>query len=798
MANLRLILSVHMFNQPKISMKKTLFILLCMCYSCFNVEAQESVQKFTLSGYIKEKGSAETLPGVAVYVPSLKVGASSNNYGFYSITLPKGDYEILISSVGYQALKLQIKLDKNIEQNFDLEADITQLEGVEINAEKSEKISETAQMSLLKIPVSQIKDIPTLFGEKDVLKTLQLMPGVQSGSEGNSGLYVRGGGPDQNLMILDDATVYNAYHLFGFFSVFNGDALKSVELYKGGFPARFGGRLSSVLKMDMKDGDKEELHGKVGVGLISSSFNLEGPIKKGKSSFLLSARRTYLDALIKPFLPEDENLGYYFYDLNAKVNYDFGNKNKLYLSGYFGRDAFFYKYKDQFGKERSGLNWGNATATLRWNHLFNNKLFANTSLIFSDYRFKIFTEDKYEDERYELKYTSGIKDFTLKYDMDYLPNPKHAIKVGFQSTFHHFTPYALVEKDNTAGVLFDNQEDLNTFETSVYVEDDFRPTDKVNINVGFRLNHFFHKSTHYVRPEPRISAAYLLKPNFSVKASYTRMNQFIHLLTNSGIGLPTDLWVSSTEKIKPQSSQQVALGLAKDFPDKNFSISLEGYYKKSQDVIQYKEGATFLFLDEVTSATDVDWQENITTGEAWAYGMEFLLQRKFGKFSGWLGYTLSWAQMQFDELNNGDKFYAKYDRRHDISLVGIYKPHERITVSATWVYGSGNNFTLPVGEFQSIRNLPLIQNNFYNTSINDTGGRNNFRAEAYHRLDFGVQFHKQKKRGKRTWEISMYNVYDQRNPFFYYIGDNEEGTGTALRRVSLFPFIPSISYRFEF
>ncbi|MGB0523002.1 MAG: TonB-dependent receptor [Flammeovirgaceae bacterium] len=769
-------------------------LFLCICSSIYG---QNSKEKYTLSGYIKEKGSGETLPGTTIYVPTLQTGTTSNSYGFYSITLPQGDYEILYSSVGYQPVKLRVKLTTDVEKDINLEVDVQQLEAVEINAEKLDKVSETAQMSLVKVPVSQIKDIPTLLGEKDVLKTLQLMPGVQSGTEGASGLYVRGGGPDQNLLILDDATVYNAYHLFGFFSVFNGDALKSVELYKGGFPARFGGRLSSVLKMDMKEGNKEEMHGKIGVGLISSSLMLEGPLKKNKSSFLISARRTYIDALVRPFLPPDENVGYYFYDLNAKVNYDFGSKNKLYLSGYFGRDSFSYQYDYGSDRENGGLNWGNATGTLRWNHLFNKKLFANTSLVYSDYTFKIFIEDYFDGDKYELTYTSGIDDLTAKFDLDYLPNPKHAIRTGVSVTYHHFTPYALVEKEETSNLNTSNREALNTFETGIYIEDDFRPTNRLNINMGFRFSHFNHKKKHYFRPEPRLSIGYLLKNDLSLKASYASMNQYIHLLSNSGIGLPTDLWVSSTDQIRPQASQQVALGFAKDFPEKNLALTVEGYYKASRDVIQYKEGATFLFLDEASSATDLDWQNNITTGKAWSYGVEMLLQRKFGKFSGWLGYTLSWTQLQFDELNQGEKFFARYDRRHDISLVGIYKPHERITLAATWVYGTGNNFTIPEGEYQSIRNLPF-QSSFFPSTINDYNGRNNFRAESYQRLDLGIQFHKQKKRGMRTWEFSIYNVYDRRNPFFYFIEENDNGDRTVLKRITLFPAIPSVSYKFEF
>ncbi|MTI31801.1 TonB-dependent receptor [Xanthovirga aplysinae] len=779
--------------------KSVLFVLLLLI--SLKSISQNTPQRYTISGYVKEKSSGELLPGVTIYLPSLRTGTSTNAYGFYSITVPQDSYEVVFSFVGYEAVKTQVNLEKDTEFNLDLEPSLTKLEEIEVVAEQQEKVSEQAQMSLIKVPVQQLKDIPAFLGEKDVLKVLQLMPGVQSGSEGSSGLYVRGGGPDQNLLILDDATVYNANHLFGFFSVFNGDALKSVELYKGGFPARFGGRLSSVIKMDMKEGHKEEYHGKAAIGLISSSAVLEGPLKKGKSSFLLSGRRTYIDLLTRPLMPADSKGGYYFYDLNAKLNYELSQKDKIYLSGYFGRDRFSVKdMEDSDYKYDAGIDWGNATATLRWNHLFNNKLFANTAFIFSDYEFGIDVSETYQGRDFMLKYKSGIRDFSIKHDLDFLPHPKHHIRAGFQSTFHTFIPSAFVLEDESENEFTNEKEIYESLETGIYLEDNYKPTEKINIEAGLRLSHFVHNNKQYFKPEPRISAAYQLAPNLSAKASFASMNQYIHLLSNSGIGLPTDLWVSSTDKVKPQSSNQVALGLAKDFPDKNFSLTLETYYKKSKNVIGYKEGATFLVLEEGPENSEpVNWEDNVTSGQGTSYGAELLLQRKYGKFSGWIGYTLSWTKLQFDEINFGNPFFAKYDRRHDLSIVGIYKPKKNITLSASWVYGTGNNYTLAKREYYArehhFQNFPpYIQN------VSDYEEKNNFRAEAYHRLDVGIQFHKKKKRWTRTWEIGVYNLYNRKNPFFYmpstkYEGNQERG---VLEKITLFPVLPSFSYRIEF
>ena len=766
-----------------------LFLLVCMFTQAYS-------QKYTLSGYIKEAKSQELLLGTTVYIAELKTGTSANAYGFYSITIPEGEYTVEYSFVGYKTETKKIVLDKNI--SLDVSLSIGQeLEEVVVTADKINKQSEDVRSSVISLPVQQIKEIPSFLGEKDVLKVIQLMPGVQKGTEGQSGIYVRGGGPDQNLLILDDAPVYNAQHLFGFFSVFNGDALRSVELIKGGFPAKYGGRLSSVIDMNMKDGNKEHYTGELGIGLISSRAVLEGPIIKDKSSFLISGRRTYIDLLLMPIIKSQTDgvkTGYYFYDLNAKVNYDINKKNKLFLSGYFGRDIFYSK-DEEFNYR---LGWGNQTGTLRWNHQFNNKLFVNTSIIYSKYNFSIDLEEKYDDKKFLLKYSSGIEDIGAKIDFNYYPTPKHTIHFGLASTYHEFIPRALVIKDDDMPEDIGSKKIIGTVESGAYIEDLYKPFNRMQILGGLRYSHYTHNGTKYDMFEPRISASYKLFDDLAVKASYAKMQQYIHLLSNTGIGLPTDLWVPSTNEVKPQEAWQVACGVAKDFPNRNLSLTVEGYYKEMDNIIGYKEGANFLALDESSSFDEINWQKMVTTGRSWSYGTEILLQRKVGKLSGWLGYTLSWTKKKFPELNFGEEYWAKYDRRHDFSAVLIYSFNKKIKMGATWVYATGNAMSMPLSEYSGEIHNPTPYDNYYTQSVilNEYPGRNQFRMNPYHRLDLNIQFNKKKKRGTRTWEISIYNVYNRKNPFFYYVNTSE--TETKVKQVSLFSILPSFSYSFKF
>jgi TonB dependent receptor/CarboxypepD_reg-like domain/TonB-dependent Receptor Plug Domain len=797
-----------------------LFSTFFLALICFHTFAQSPGNRQTVSGYIREIGSQEALIGVNVRVPGTQLGAVTNTYGFYSITLPAQDsVRLSFSFVGYETVYKTLNLRRDQTMNVSLVSGRLLSEVTVQGQSQLSKVSETAQMSQISIPIEQIKKIPTLLGEKDVLKVLQLMPGVQKGSEGQTGLYVRGGGPDQNLIILDDAVVYNASHLFGFFSTFNGDALKSVELTKGGFPARFGGRLSSVIELNMKEGSKDQIHGEGGIGLIASRLTLEGPIKfnknkPAKSSFLVSARRTYLDVLAAPLIAKQTDgqtsAGYYFYDLNAKLNYDFGPKNKLYLSGYFGRDRFFAS--DNESGTKLGLGWGNQTATLRWNHLFSQKLFANLSAIYSRYNFNITADDQSDTQnKFSLKYDSGIRDFGLKYDVDFYPAPAHALRFGVQTTYHRFTPSAVVLQNSNALGLTQRVNNIDVFESGIYAEDNWRPTDKWRINGGLRLSAFSAPGVTYLRPEPRLSVAYIVRPNLSFKAAYSRMNQYVHLLSNTGIGLPTDLWVPTTDRVAPQQSEQVAAGLAKDFSgnsaiEKGLTLTVEGYYKTMNNIINYKEGASFLFIDDPTSAKPVRWEDNVTAGRGWSYGAEVLLQKKTGRFTGWIGYTLSWTKWQFPDLNGGRPFFPRYDRRHDASVVLLYDITPRISVSGVWVYGTGQALTVPNARVQSALNrLQSGGGGTLNSQLfNLVNGRdygpekNSFRAEPYHRLDFAVQFHKQKKHHERIWEFSVYNLYNRRNPFFYNIETKKNTTETVLYRYSVFPLVPSFSYSFRF
>jgi hypothetical protein len=783
-------------------------------------------ERKTISGFVKEQGSQEQLPGVNVFIADSPYGTVTNTYGFYSLTIPATDSAtVSFSFVGYSKIEKRIALQKDVTLDVLLTA-VNQLDEVVVSARRQEDyISRSAQMSQIEIPIQQIKKIPAFFGEKDVLKVLQLMPGVQKGTEGQTGLYVRGGGPDQNLIILDDAVVYNANHLFGFFSIFNSDALKSVELTKGGFPARYGGRLSSVLEMNMKEGSKEKLHGEGGIGLISSRLTLEGPVSKGKSSFLISGRRTYIDILAAPLIAnqqkgEDSQVkpGYYFYDLNAKLNYDLGKRDKVYISGYFGRDKFYVTEKSSTSNTRAGLDWGNATATFRWNHLLNQKLFVNTSLIYSDFNFgvssyskNVTTEGSVSDE-FSLKYDSRIRDLGFKSDFDFYPSTSHSVKFGLLATFHKFVPSALAITGAFIDVPIERSAvPVHTLESGLYIEDTWQALETLKMNAGFRVSSFQTKSKNYIRPEPRFSAALRLAKDFSLKGSYAQMNQYVHLLSNTGLGLPTDLWVPTTDRVAPQQSKQVAIGLAKDIDNPALTFTLEGYYKRMNHILNYKEGASFLSITG-ENANQLSWEDNVTAGKGWSYGAEFLVHKKAGRFSGWIGYTLSWTKWQFPELNFGKVFYPRYDRRHDLSVVGIYEINKKITLSATWIYGTGNALTLPLSSYTG------VADNFYNRSVqgvassklwrgrqvSEYGEKNSFRAEPYHRMDIAIQFHKKKKRHERTWEFGVYNAYNRRNPFFYDIGETKttEGsvttTKTTLKRYSLFPVLPSFSYNFKF
>lgn len=769
-------------------------------------------QKFTISGYIKDETTGESLIGASVAERTLLKGTTTNHYGFYSLTLDKGKYKISYSYVGYATVVKEIVLDKNMTLNVNMASTAIMGKEVEIKAEKVTENVENTKMGTFKIPVEKIKTIPVLFGEVDVLKTIQLTPGVQSGGEGNSSFYVRGGGPDQNLILLDEAVVYNASHLFGFFSVFNADALQNVELTKAGMPANYGGRLSSVLDISMKDGNLRKYNVEGGLGLISSRVTVQGPIKKDTSSFIISGRRTYADIVMKPFIRKTSpfrNSGYYFYDLNGKVNYRLSDKDRFYLSGYFGRDIFGLNVSDD--NFQNDISWGNATVTTRWNHLYNPKLFSNLAVIFSDYNFQFSAKQ----EVYTIKFKSGITDINAKLDYIYLPSPSHTIKFGADYIHHVFTPNNASASSGDVDLNLGNAVKLYSHEGAVYVNDDFDLSKRIKINAGIRGSLYMHTGpfdrfvndsiTHlvidtikydrgdiiktYFGFEPRFSVRYSIDSLSSVKASATRNLQYIHLASLSSVSLPTDLWFPSTELVKPQVAYQYSLGYYRNIFDNLIEVSLEGYYKIMNNQIEYKEES----LPEDNINNNVD--NSFTFGKGWSYGAELLINKKSGILTGWIGYTLAKTERKFENINFGNTYPAKYDRRHDVSVVINYQITENLVASAVWVYSTGNTATLPVSRY-------VIEGNI----VNEYGARNSFRMPAYHRGDLSITWYpkskKKKRRVQESWNFSVYNVYNRRNPYFIYFdvdGDLMSGNmSIKAKQVSLFPVLPSITWNFKF
>jgi hypothetical protein len=764
--------------------------------------------KFTLSGYVKDSLSGETLISATVSVSGMSKGVTSNSYGFYSISLYAGEYTFICSRVGYVPEIKKVSLNADLQYNFELTPRYTTEQAVIISSKKRDANVKNAQMGKLDLSMNQVKAIPAFLGEVDVMKTIQLLPGVQSAGEGSSGLYVRGGGPDQNLILLDDAVVYNTGHLFGFFSIFNGDAIKNTSLIKGGMPAQYGGRLSSVLDIAMKEGNDKEFQVEGGIGLIASRLSIQGPVKKNKASFIISARRTYIDALVKPFLNEDNAFngsGYYFYDLNAKINYKFSEKDRIYLSGYFGKDKFDFVNAEQ--SLNVHIPWGNGTGTFRWNHVFNNRLFSNTTLVYNDYNFNFGASQN----NFEINLRSGIRDWNMKQDFDLYPSTNHRVKFGGIYTYHTFIPSVLTGKQDSVEFNPKNAQQKYSHEAAIYLQDDWDISEKIKINAGIRESFFqqIGKYKTYVKDangnrtdsttygwgqpvktfygfEPRLTIRYALDDETSLKAAITRNVQYIHLVSNAGTTLPTDIWVPSTLKVKPQISWQYALGLFKNFSDNTYETSLEIYYKDLQNQIEYEEG--------YTPATLEDTENFFTFGKAKSYGAEIFISKTRGRFTGWLGYTLSWVRRTFPELNNGEEFPAKYDRRHDLSLVGIYELSKKWKLSSTFVFGSGNAATLPERFY------------IYEGVLTQQYSRiNEYRLPSYHRLDLSATYFPNKhpeKKLKSEWVFSVYNAYSRKNPYFIYFdqgGNPYDGSlKVQAKQVSLFPVIPSVTWNFKF
>jgi hypothetical protein len=774
--------------------------------------------RFTLNGYVRDSLSGETIIGATVSVnsPALKEtirttgqvkAVASNQYGFYAITLDSGSYLINVSHIAYIGSALAVNLNSNQSFNFELISKTAASQEVVVYSRRRDANVKNARMGKIDLTIDQVKNIPAFMGEIDLLKTIQLLPGVRNAGEGNAGFYVRGGGPDQNLIMLDDAVVYNTGHLFGFFSIFNSDAIKNVTLIKGGMPAQYGGRLSSVVDVSMKEGNLNKFQMDGGIGAIASRFSLQGPLQKGKASFMLSARRTYADALAKPFISEKSAFygsGYYFYDMNAKVNYRFTEKDRLYLSGYFGRDVFdFRNAKRSF---KTNIPWGNSTGTLRWNHVFNRRLFANTTLVYNDYKFKFSAAQ----DNFEIGLSSGIKDGNIKTDFDYYPFPDHKLKFGGLLTYHKFIPNVVSGHQDSIVFKPNNEGTKYALESALYLQDDWEIGQRLKINYGLRWSSFsqigpytvyvrdanqnkidstvyknFQKVKMYGGLEPRITVRYSLNEETSVKAAATRNFQYIHLVSNSGNTLPTDLWVPSTYIVKPQLGWLYSAGLFRNFNDNTYETSIEVYYKDMKNQIEYAEGYTPSLNDP---------EREFVFGKGWSYGSELFINKLRGRFTGWIGYTFSWTWRKFSSLNEGEKYPVKYDRRHDLAVVANYEASKKWKLGAVFVYGTGNAITLPE-RFYFINGI-LTQ---------EYSKLNQYRMEAYHRLDLAATFTPQPKKKRRLssyWVFSIYNVYSRLNPYFIYFDQTGNAANGNLqveaRQVSLFPILPAITWNFKF
>lgn len=786
-----------------------LYILLFISLQLFSQE-----EKYTLSGYLKDAKNGEVLIGANVYVQGNNaLGATTNLYGFYSLSLPKGTYQIAFSYLGFITQIKEIILDQDTRFSIELSDDSKTLQEVVITDERKDENVKSTTMGKEELSTERIKSIPAFMGEVDIIKAIQLMPGVQAAGEGNSGIYVRGGGPDQNLVLLDDAIVYNTGHLFGFFSVFNADAVKNTTLYKGAMPANFGGRLSSVIDIQMKEGNNKRFEMEGGIGIISSRLTLQAPFKRKKStkeakgSFLISGRRTYLFDIIQPLLKKTDFAGtnYFFYDLNVKANYKFSDKDRLYISGYFGRDVFVYNsVKNQANVK---IPWGNTTATVRYNHLFNDKLFMNTSFVFNDYNFSF--SGRQTD--FSFKANSGVRDYNVKVDLDYFLNTKHSLKFGMIYTHHRMTPTQASARTGET----DFESNINkrySHELAWYAAHEYSVNENLKFDFGFRLSLFQHIGPYiqvsgdniigydstvykrgkpiktYVGPEPRFAVRYAFGNNNSIKGGAALNYQYIHLVTASNSTLPTDVWVQSSNIVKPQMALQYSVGYFRNFKDNMFETSIEVYFKHLWNQIEYGES----YVNEL----NVDKELGYVFGKGKAYGAEFFIKKRTGKLNGWIGYTLSRSDRKFPELNNGKTFVAKYDRTHDLSINIAYDINKQWTVGATFVYATGNAIT-PANALSIIEFNPMI----------GYADRNSYRVPAYHRMDVSLNYtpipkRKPNRRWKSSYNISVYNVYNRKNTYFIY--NKIEGSQLSNNfkqtpiNVSLFPVVPSFTWNFKF
>ena len=805
-------------------MRRLLFLL---CLLLFPLAAGAQL---TVSGTVTDQQTGETLIGATVFETGSGRGTTTDVNGRYSLTVKSKEAILRVSFVGYETVFDTVKQGQGRKRNYALRPSI-RLQEVVVTAQRVNS-RESSQMSAIEIPVEQIKSVPVLFGEADILKAIQLLPGVQSGNEGTGGMYVRGGGPDENLFLLDGIPLYNVNHLGGFFSAFNADAVKNVTLYKGSFPARFGGRLSSVLDVTTNNGNDKKVHGNASVGFISAKLNVEGPIVKEKTTFCLSARRTYADFMLQPLVRKMATdidgktkltAGYYFYDLNGKLTHKFSDRSRLYAMFYMGDDDAYTRVRTQSSLSEDEYldfrnDWGNTVGGIRWNYELTPKLFMNLSAAYTQYKNKMVvgiekvtprSDGSEQLSTVNGNYFSTVKDLTGRLDFNYQPNPDHNVQFGAYYTQHWFQPSVISGSIDYFDSIQMNQSwqmDSTITEDTVpagemvaYIEDDWSINDFIKLNYGLHMSGFAVGKTFYPSVQPRVSGRVLLGENLSLKVGYAYMTQYLHLLSTTSISMPTDLWVPATERIKPMTAHQVAAGAFYTIP-MVVDLSVEGYYKRMSNLIEYRDGATAL-------GTSAGWEDLVCMGDGWTYGVEFLAQRSFGRLTGWLGYTWSRTTHLFDregqELNGGKPFPAKYDRRHDISIVLTYKFSDRFDVSATWVFCTGNTATLAMQKYPVASDNPDdYENSRMSNTLSHVEGRNNFRMPNYHRADISVNFHRQFKRKNchRTINLSVYNLYNQKNPYLTYTSSDYSyhGYNRALVQLSIFPILPSVAYTLYF
>jgi hypothetical protein len=778
----------------KIISQLTISVFLLIAFTTPAFAEGDNLKLYTFSGYVRDSTTGEALIGATVIsLEKPGTGISTNSYGYFSISLPEGKYNFVFQYLSYKRKIIEVALKSNISMKVEMTLQSLALTEVVISGERTNHTIVSNEV-ISKLNVKDVQNIPVIFGESDILKTIQLLPGIKSAGEGNSGFYVRGGGADQNLILLDEATIYNASHLLGFFSTFNSDAIKDISVYKGGFPPEYGGRLSSVIDVKMKDGNDKAYHVSGGIGLIASRIEVEGPIVKNKGSFMISARRTYADMFLKLSKDTLQNRSsLYFYDINMKANYQFSEKDRIYLSCYLGRDNF------SFNNNSFGIDWGNTTATLRWNHLITEKLFSNTSLIYSKY-----------DNNFGLavgslsmKVLSEIQDWNIKEDINYYLNSNNTIKFGFNSIYHTFIP----GKVDASSIFHIIPMDMKyALENAIYFSNDQSFSDHIKATYGFRYSLFSSigpgtvfkydqqstviDSTVYPRGkiynnygglEPRLLLNFIINDSNSIKVSYTRTRQYLHLLSNTTSSNPLDLWMPSDPNISPELADQYSVGYFRNMHENMYELSVEVYYKTMTNQIDYKNGASLILNNKIESL--------LVFGKGWSYGAEFLIRKKYGRLTGWIAYTWSRTKRQFDAIDKGANFPAKQDRPNEISIVGIFRINDKLTASATWIYYDGNAVTYPSGRY-------LLDGNMvpYYTS------RNGYRMPEYHRMDVGLTWIRKKTaRFESSWNFSVYNVYARENAYsINFQPDPNDPTKMQAVQLSLFRFVPSITYNFKF